>query len=58
MSELLNEFEEVIAVVESKDGQVVIRQDEVIALYPEQARRYIEMLRDVLAIATEEDYRA
>jgi len=55
MSELISPYGDVIATVEVNDGRVVISQDDTIALYPEQAMEYIDMLKQATLDAREDD---
>jgi len=55
MSELISPYGDVIATVEVNDGRVVISQDDTIALYPEQAMEYIDMLKQAALDAREDD---
>ena len=55
MSELISPYGDVIATIEVSDGRVVISQDDTIALYPEQAMEYIDMLKQATLDAREDD---
>ncbi len=55
MSELMSPYGDVIATIEVSDGRVVISQDDTIALYPEQAMEYIDMLKQATIDAREDD---
>lgn len=55
MSELISPYGDVIATIEVTDGRVVISQDDTIALYPEQAMEYIDMLKQATLDAREDD---
>lgn len=55
MSELTSPYGDVIATIEVSDGRVVISQDDTIALYPEQAMEYIDMLKQATLDAREDD---
>lgn len=55
MSELISPYGDVIATVEVNDGRVVISQDDTIALYPEQAMEFIDMLKQATIDAREDD---
>ena len=55
MSELMSPYGDVIATIEVSDGRVVISQDDTIALYPEQAMEYIDMLKQATLDAREDD---
>lgn len=55
MSELTSPYGDVIATIEVSDGRVVISQDDTIALYPEQAMEYIDMLKQATIDAREDD---
>lgn len=55
MSELISPYGDIIATVEVTDGRVVISQDDTIALYPEQAMEYIDMLKQATLDAREDD---
>ena len=55
MSELMSTYGDVIATIEVSDGRVVISQDDTIALYPEQAMEYIDMLKQATLDAREDD---
>lgn len=55
MSELISPYGDVIATVEVTDGRVVISQDDTIALYPEQAMEYIDLLKQATLDAREDD---
>ena len=55
MSELMSPYGDVIATIEVNDGRVVISQDDTIALYPEQAMEYIDMLKQATLDAREDD---
>ncbi|MBP3386641.1 MAG: hypothetical protein J6K69_07310 [Candidatus Methanomethylophilaceae archaeon] len=55
MSELMSPYGDIIATIEVSDGRVVISQDDTIALYPEQAMEYIDMLKQATIDAREDD---
>lgn len=55
MSEFISPYGDVIATIEVSDGRVVISQDDTIALYPEQAMEYIDMLKQATLDAREDD---
>ena len=55
MSELISPYGDVIATIEVTDGRVVISQDDTIALYPEQAMEFIDMLKQATLDAREDD---
>ena len=55
MSELTSPYGDAIATIEVSDGRVVISQDDTIALYPEQAMEYIDMLKQATIDAREDD---
>lgn len=55
MSELMSPYGDIIATIEVSDGRVVISQDDTIALYPEQAMEYIDMLKQATLDAREDD---
>lgn len=55
MSELISPYGDVIATIEVSDGRVVISQDDTIALYPEQAMEFIDMLKQATLDAREDD---
>ena len=55
MSELMSPYGDIIATIEVNDGRVVISQDDTIALYPEQAMEYIDMLKQATIDAREDD---
>lgn len=55
MSELMSPYGDIIATIEVSDGRVVISQDDTIALYPEQALEYIDMLKQATLDAREDD---
>jgi len=55
MSELTSPYGDVIATIEVSDGRVVISQDDTIALYPEQAMEYIDMLKQATIDARGDD---